>query len=110
MFEMPKPIVLPGSDVVRIGRQSLLIPDLGKIVVAEFAIAVAKVICNLWCIVVLERAKGGNGLGVFAIEDKRTRRTIALDKSLMLALRTLTLRFARVVARRRVGRCLGCRL
>lgn len=37
LFDLPQAVILPGADVVRIRLQCALIPDAGKLVVAELA-------------------------------------------------------------------------
>jgi hypothetical protein len=41
LFDLPKPVILPGLDVVGIGLERALVPDLRDLVVAELAIGVA---------------------------------------------------------------------
>src|SRR5882724_11734151 len=41
LFDLPQAVILPGLDVVRIGLERALVPDLRHLVVAELAIGVA---------------------------------------------------------------------
>src|SRR6266540_3820094 len=41
LFDLPQAVILPGLDVVRIGLERALVPDLRDLVVAELAIGVA---------------------------------------------------------------------
>src|SRR5580700_10569564 len=41
LFDLPQPVILPGLDVVGVGLQRALVPDLRDLVVAELAIGVA---------------------------------------------------------------------
>ena len=41
LFDLPQAVILPGLDVVRIGLERALIPDLRDLVVAELAIGIA---------------------------------------------------------------------
>src|SRR6202165_1331127 len=41
LLDLPQPVILPGLDVVRVGLQRALVPDLRNLVVAELAIGVA---------------------------------------------------------------------
>src|SRR6476646_8851217 len=51
LLDLPKTVVLPGQHVVRICFQGALVPDLRKLVVAEFAIGVADQIGHVRMIV-----------------------------------------------------------
>jgi hypothetical protein len=55
LFELPQAVILPGPDVVRIGLQCPLVPDLRQLVVAELAIGVADQIGYVGAIVMSER-------------------------------------------------------
>src|SRR3954471_14948833 len=41
LFDLPQAVILPGLDVVRIGLERALVPDLRHLVIAELAIGVA---------------------------------------------------------------------
>src|SRR2546423_12614477 len=56
LLEVPQPIILPRSHVVWIGDQRLVVPEFREIVVAQFAIGVAEVVCYFWTVVVTKRA------------------------------------------------------
>src|SRR6202011_903323 len=55
LFDLPQAIILPGLDVVRIGLQRALVPDLGELVVAELAIGVTDQVGDRRSVVVAER-------------------------------------------------------
>src|SRR5207248_2045609 len=55
LLDLPQPIILPGLDVVRIGLQCALVPDLRELVVAELAVRVADQIGDSGAVVVTER-------------------------------------------------------
>src|SRR5262245_23511320 len=46
LFDLPQAVILPGLDVVRIGLERALIPDLRDLVVAELAIGIADQVGN----------------------------------------------------------------
>src|SRR5579862_2234703 len=41
LFELPQSVVLPGADMVRVGLQRALVPELRDLVVAKLAVGVA---------------------------------------------------------------------
>ena len=49
LFDLPQPVILPGLDVVRVGLQSALVPDLCDLVVAELAIGIADQVGDAAC-------------------------------------------------------------
>src|ERR1700760_1935008 len=55
LFELPQAIVLPGLDVVGVGLQRALVPDLRKPVVAELAIGIADQVGDAGAIVMTKR-------------------------------------------------------
>src|SRR5580704_11434454 len=55
LFKLPQPIILPGLDVVGVGLQRALVPDLRKLVVAELAIGITDQIGDRRGVVVAER-------------------------------------------------------
>ena len=64
LFELPQPVILPGLDVVRVGLQRALVPDLRHLVVAELAIGIADQIGDRGFFVVAERLQLIDGGGV----------------------------------------------
>ena len=55
LFDLPQSVILLGLDVVRIGLQRALVPDLRQLVVAELAIGIADQIGDGGAVVVTER-------------------------------------------------------
>ena len=55
LLELPQAVILPGLDVVRIGLQCALVPDLRKLVVTYLAIRIADQIGPIRMIVMAER-------------------------------------------------------
>ena len=55
LFDLPQPVILPGLDVVRVGLQRALVPDLRDLVVAELAVGVADQVGDRGAVVVTER-------------------------------------------------------
>jgi hypothetical protein len=81
LFELPQPVILPGLDVVGVGLQRALIPDLRKLVVAELAIAIADQIGDRRGVVVAERLQLlDRGGVVVAVVDRGVGRVIAVGE------------------------------
>src|ERR1700720_3051629 len=55
LFDLPQAVILPGLDVVRIGLQRALVPDLRDLVVAELAVGIADQVGDGGAVVVAER-------------------------------------------------------
>ena len=55
LFDLPQAVMLPGLDVVRIGLERALVPDLRDLVVAELAIGVADQVGDGGLVVTAER-------------------------------------------------------
>src|SRR5262249_56763975 len=81
LFDLPQPVILPGLDVVGIGLQRALIPDLRKFVVAKLAIGVADQVGNGGVVVVAQRLELIDPAGVIlAIVNGRIGRVVALGE------------------------------
>src|ERR1700730_16889411 len=117
LLEMPQTVVFPGSHVVWIRRERSFVPNLGQIVVAEFAVGITDIVCHLGALIVTEQPKRSNRVRVLAIEHKGTRRAVAVNVLLIVALGALLLsvplllgclpgsgRLADILARGRQGR------
>ena len=90
LLDLPEAVVVPGQDVVRIGLQSALIPDLGLLVVAELAIGVADEIGYIGIIIVPERLELiDRSSVVMPIVDRVVGRTVALPEGGIVEERTL---------------------
>src|SRR5579871_1709002 len=57
LLDLPEAVIIPGQNVVRIGLQRALIPDLGQFVVAELAIGVADQIGDVGVVVMAKRVE-----------------------------------------------------
>src|SRR6516164_1212116 len=55
LLDLPKTVIVPGQDMVRIGFERALVPNLRELVVAELAIGIADQIRHIRVIVVTER-------------------------------------------------------
>src|SRR5438309_72236 len=55
LLDLPQPVILPGLDVVGVGFQRALVPDLAELVVAELAVGVADQIGHGGTVVVTKR-------------------------------------------------------
>src|SRR5256885_14918049 len=55
LLDLPQAVILPGLDVVRIGLERALVPDLRHLVVAELAIGVADQVGDSGAVVAAER-------------------------------------------------------
>src|SRR3984893_8736028 len=92
LFELPQPVILPGLDVVRVGLQRALVPDLRNLVVAELAIGVADQIGDVRAVVPAERLQLPDGRGVIvAVVYRGVSRAITLDESFIVDGGALTL-------------------
>src|SRR5271169_896746 len=102
LFELPQPVILPGSHMVRVGFQRALIPDLRDLVVAELAIGIADQIGDIGAVVMAERLQLVNGGGVvIAVVDRGVGRVIAGEKFGIVKTRTLVALFLAVLGRAR---------
>src|SRR5258706_6758291 len=71
LLDLPQSVILPGLDVVRVGLQRALVPDLRDLVVTELAIGVADQIGDGGDVVVTERLQLLDGRGiVVAVIDR----------------------------------------
>src|SRR6185295_15406531 len=66
LLDLPQTVILPGLDVVRIGLQRALVPDLRDLVVAELAIGVADQIGDRGVVVAMQRLQLIDRSGIFA--------------------------------------------
>src|SRR5262249_28215331 len=66
LFDLPQPVVLPGLDVIRLGLQRAIVPDLRDLVVAELAIRIADQVGGRGAVVAMQRLKLIDGGCVFA--------------------------------------------
>src|ERR1051326_7821045 len=82
LFDLPQAVILPGLDVVRIGFQRALVPDLRDLVVAELAVGVADQVGNRGAVVMAERLELLDRRAVIvAVVDRRIGRAIRIRKS-----------------------------
>src|SRR5947199_6657771 len=71
LFDLPQAVILPGLDVVRIGLQRALVPDLRDLVVAELAVGVADQVGDGGAVITAERLELRDRRGiVVAIVDR----------------------------------------
>ena len=81
LLDLPKSIIVPREDVIRIGFQRAFIPNLRKRVIAELAIGISDQIGHIRVIVVAERLQLlDSGSIVVAFVNGRIGRTVALSK------------------------------
>src|SRR5205823_5790260 len=71
LLDLPQAIILPGLDVVRIGFQRALVPDLRELVVAELAIGVTDQIGDGGAVIVTERLQ---------LRDRRRVVVVVIDR------------------------------
>src|SRR3979409_1935814 len=64
LLDLPQSVILPRLDVIRIGLERALVPDLGDLVVAELAIGVADQIGDGGDVVMSERPELIDGGGI----------------------------------------------
>src|SRR6202022_2820413 len=77
LFDMPQPVILPGLDVVRVGLQRALVPNLRDLVVAKLAMGVADQIGDGGAVVMTESLQLLDGGGiVIAVIDRGVGRAI----------------------------------
>src|ERR1700693_183593 len=101
LLDLPQPIILPGFDVVRVGLQRALVPDLRDLVVAELAIGIADQRGDRGVIVMAERFQMVDGGGiVVTIIDRGVGGAIASHEFAVLNARAFVLLFL-LGARRR---------
>ena len=55
LLDLPKTVIVPGQDMVRIGFERALVPNLRELVVAELAIGIADQVRYIRVIVVAKR-------------------------------------------------------
>src|SRR5262249_18222950 len=78
LLGMPHAVIRPGTDVVGIGGQRLLVPVLPILVAAELAAGIADEVGDLGIVVVADRPHGGDAVLVMAAHDQRARVLILL--------------------------------
>src|SRR5260221_101632 len=101
LLDLPQPVILPGLDVVGVGLQRALVPDLRHLVVAELAIGVADQVGDRGVVVVTERLQLPDRRGVvIAVVYRGVGRAITLDESFIVDAGALVL-FVLLGARRR---------
>src|SRR3954464_1237554 len=89
LFDLPQAVILPGLDVVRIGLERALVPDLRNLVVAELAIGVADQVGDGGCVVTAERLELSDRRAVVvAVVDRGIGGAIAVGESGLLDART----------------------
>src|SRR5258706_1354056 len=82
LFDLPQSVILPGLDVVRVGLERALVPDLRDLVVAELAIGIADQIGHRGAVVLAQRFHLPDGRGlVVAVVDRVLGRAITLRES-----------------------------
>src|ERR1700753_3734318 len=67
LFELPQTVILPGLDVVRIGLERALVPDLRELVVAELAVGVGDQVGAGGGVLAAERLQWLDGGGVVVV-------------------------------------------
>src|SRR6516165_6357692 len=81
LFELPQPVILPGPNVVRIGLQSALVPDLRDLVVAELAVGIADQVGDVGAVILAECLQLLDRRSVVVpIIDRRVGRPIAFEE------------------------------
>src|ERR1700736_2708043 len=81
LFPLPQPVILPGLDVVRVGLQRALVPDLRDLVVAKLAIGIADQIGDGGAVVMTKRLQLLDGGGiVIAVIDRGIGRAITFGE------------------------------
>src|ERR1700716_1140831 len=85
LFDLPQPVILPGLDVIRVGLQRALVPDLRDLVVAELAVGVADQIGDGGAVVVAECLQLLDRAGIIvAVIDRGISRAKSLGKGRVL--------------------------
>src|SRR5882757_2141541 len=89
LLDLPQAVILPGLDVVRIGLERALVPDLRHLVVAELAIGVADQVGDGGAVVTVERLQLCDRRSVVvAVVDRGIGGAIAVGESGLLDART----------------------
>src|SRR6476469_9798609 len=102
LFDLPQAVILPGLDVVRIGLERALVPDLRDLVVAELAIGVADQVGDGGRVVTAERLELRNRRGVVvAVVDRGVGGAIAVGECGLLDARAGFTGFLFLLVRRR---------
>src|SRR5512140_3730180 len=92
LFDLPQPVILPGLDVVGVGLERALVPDLRDLVVAELAIGIADQRGDGGVVVVTERLQLLDcGVVIVAVVDRGVGRAIGGDETAVLEAGALVL-------------------
>src|SRR4029077_6191057 len=109
LLELPESVILPGANMVRIGLERALVPDLRDLVVAELAVGIADQIGDIGTVVTAERLQLLDRRGVVvSIVDRGIGGAIAISESGLFNARAGFARLLFLLRRRRwivVGRC-----
>ena len=97
LFDLPQAVILPGLDVVRIGLERALVPDLRDLVVAELAIGVADQVGDGGRVVTAERLELRRSV-VVALVDRGIGSAIAVGECGLLDAGGLRISFSSSVA------------
>src|ERR1700749_3630607 len=90
LFELPQTVILPGLDVVRIGLERALVPDLRELVVAELPVGVTDQVGDGGVVVMAERLPLLDGGGaVVVIVDRGVSGVIARHETGVVEARAL---------------------
>ena len=81
LFDLPKTIIVPGQDMVRIGFERALIPNLRELVIAKLSVRIADQVGDVCIIVVAERPKLFDRRGiVVVVVDRRIGCSVASNE------------------------------
>src|ERR1700751_549362 len=81
LLDLPEAVIVPCQDMIRIGLQRALIPDLRELVVAQLAIGIANEVRHVRVVIVAERPELNNGRGiVMPIIDRVISRAVSLPE------------------------------
>ena len=95
LLDLPKTVIVPREDMVRIGFERALIPHLREVVVAELAIGVPDQISDIRVIVVAKRRQLlDSGTIVVTFVNGRIRRAVPLSEGWIADTGTLVSLFA----------------
>ena len=81
LLDLPEPVIIPGQDVVRVGFERTLVPDLREPVVTELAVGIADQVGDIGVVVMAERLELIDRRRVIvAVIDRRIGRMISLNE------------------------------
>src|SRR6516165_851924 len=81
LLDLPKTVIVPGQDMVRIGFERALVPNLRELVVAELAIGIADQVRHIRVIVVAKRLELVDRRGIVVVViDRLIGRAVAPNK------------------------------